>query len=252
MTSLAGLQLVEVPAGLLVTGDTYPHHRRLRQLGGTWDKDMRGWLFPVDRRSALASLPGLAPLPKKEEAKKEETKAPRGGAGDVRIEPEGAGHFLVKGNTLALKKELKDAGGEWDRMLKAWRFRAAAQERIEVLLLTTQPAPKARQPRSWVYVLLLEEKKIYVGFTRRKEMERLEEHFNHEGAGWTRRYKPVAVLEWKPGTEEDEQKKTLEYMARYGWHCVRGGKYCRVEMSEPPEEIKALLAAQMPRPLSTT
>lgn len=82
-----------------------------------------------------------------------------------------------------------------------------------------------------VYVLQLENGKYYVGKTSKNICERFHEHLKGEGSAWTRKYKPVCVLEEFNGvTDFDEDKITKMYMSEYGIENVRGGAYCRMEM----------------------
>lgn len=97
-----------------------------------------------------------------------------------------------------------------------------------------------------IYILLLEKDKWYIGYTDRKDGERFQEHFQGKGSKWTQLYKPIQVMEWREGTLADENKVTLEYMNKYGWWNVRGGKYCNVEMSKPPE----VLVPDLPTPIN--
>lgn len=90
-----------------------------------------------------------------------------------------------------------------------------------------------------IYILLLEKNKYYIGYTARRDGERFQEHFEGGGAKWTQKYKPVIVLEWREGTEQDENDVTLELMEKHGWTNVRGGKWCQVEMVKPPKELLA-------------
>lgn len=89
----------------------------------------------------------------------------------------------------------------------------------------------------WVYVLLLHLNKIYVGYTERGDMMRIVEHFRGVGAKWTQIYRPIMLLGWFEGTKTDEERLTLEMMRMAGWQNVRGGKYVRVDMRSPPEEM---------------
>jgi len=91
---------------------------------------------------------------------------------------------------------------------------------------------------SYVYALKLEKNKYYVGYTERKEYERLDEHLHNNGAKWTKKFKPVEVLKFYSGKLEDEDKLTLELMKKHGWWNVRGGRWCEVNMTEPPAELK--------------
>ncbi len=92
----------------------------------------------------------------------------------------------------------------------------------------------------WIYVLELEQKKYYVGYTERPDYARLEEHFGDDKSKkskWTAKYKPIDVLRFDPGTLQDEDTMTLECMRQYGWWNVRGGQWCEVNMTEPPAEL---------------
>jgi predicted GIY-YIG superfamily endonuclease len=88
-----------------------------------------------------------------------------------------------------------------------------------------------------IYVLQLEYGKFYVGYTERENGERFLEHFSNEGAEWTKKYKPIQLLEWREGTKDDENAVTLELMLELGWFNVRGGKWCKVNMTSPPNEL---------------
>jgi predicted GIY-YIG superfamily endonuclease len=88
-----------------------------------------------------------------------------------------------------------------------------------------------------IYALRLIDNKYYVGYTERMRGERFAEHFNGVGSRWTQLYKPIELLEWREGTLEDEDRLTLEYMTKYFWQNVRGGRWCCVEMIKPPKEL---------------
>ena len=90
-----------------------------------------------------------------------------------------------------------------------------------------------------VYVLQLENGKYYVGKTSKHICERYQEHLKGEGSAWTRKYRPVCVLEEYNGvTDFDEDKITKMYMSEYGIENVRGGAYCRMVM---PNSLTKLL-----------
>lgn len=94
----------------------------------------------------------------------------------------------------------------------------------------------------WLYVLLLEQDKYYVGITSRKDpQKRIHEHL--EGfytAQWVHKYKAIRALEiinignlTLEQAEKLEKQRTLQYMAKYGYQNVRGsvfnysGKYVK-------------------------
>jgi hypothetical protein len=89
-----------------------------------------------------------------------------------------------------------------------------------------------------IYVLRCDEDKYYVGKTHNK-MLRMEQHFG-EGGGcvWTRKYKPVEIVETFEGDKYDEDSHVLRYMEKYGIDNVRGGSYCQEILFE--EQIESI------------
>ena len=75
-----------------------------------------------------------------------------------------------------------------------------------------------------IYVLELEGGKYYIGITSNLNL-RLYQHFNGGGCVFTRKYKAIRVVEVLVGNETTENTKTEEYIARYGYINVSGGKY---------------------------
>lgn len=85
-----------------------------------------------------------------------------------------------------------------------------------------------------IYVLELEGGKYYVGYT--EDPQRIKNHFEGLGALWTRKHKPIKVVEkHEGGSKIMEKEKTLEYMVRYGWENVRGWAWSQCERTKPPE-----------------
>jgi predicted GIY-YIG superfamily endonuclease len=88
-----------------------------------------------------------------------------------------------------------------------------------------------------VYVLELENGKYYIGRTTNLD-ERVESHFNGVGSAWTRKHKPLRLLESRPNVSKFvEDACTKEYMAKYGINNVRGGSYCQVNLSSKTVEV---------------
>ena len=84
----------------------------------------------------------------------------------------------------------------------------------------------------YIYILKLKNNKYYVGKTSRRPSDRLTEHFENNGSGWTRIHKPVKIMEIIPNCdEEDEDKYTIKYMKKYGIDNVRGGSFCQITLS---------------------
>jgi hypothetical protein len=84
----------------------------------------------------------------------------------------------------------------------------------------------------FIYALKLEEGKYYIGKTNNPSF-RLENHFNSNGSAWTKKYKPIKVLELIPNCDDyDEDKYTRKYMDKYGIDNVRGGSFCEINLNE--------------------
>lgn len=85
----------------------------------------------------------------------------------------------------------------------------------------------------WLYVLRLQNNKFYLGITSRKNPNvRINEHMNgFYSAQWVKRYKPIEFIEilelgnvTTAEAERLELKQTVQYMKKYGYQNVRGGK----------------------------
>ena len=84
----------------------------------------------------------------------------------------------------------------------------------------------------YIYVLKLVGGKYYVGKTTNPRF-RLESHFNSHGSEWTRKYKPLKMVELKPNCDDyDEDKITRQYMDKYGIDNVRGGSFVSITLDD--------------------
>lgn len=84
----------------------------------------------------------------------------------------------------------------------------------------------------FIYILQLEREKYYIGKTQNTSF-RLEKHFTSNGSAWTKKYKPISVLEIIPNCDDyDEDKHTIKYMEKYGVNNVRGGSFCEIKLSD--------------------
>lgn len=94
-----------------------------------------------------------------------------------------------------------------------------------------------------IYVLKLQQNKYYVGKTKSIQ-ERMLKHFESNGSEWTKRYKPIEILKTYSNCDSfDEEKYTLQTMEKYGIDNVRGGSYCKIELTKS-EKIKAFQTIQ--------
>lgn len=93
------------------------------------------------------------------------------------------------------------------------------------------------EPKKYVYVLLCEGERFYVGKTEDME-KRYDEHLRGKGSQWTRIYKPIDIVElYMADTCFAEENKTKEYMIEYGLYKVRGGPYSMLYFSDIETEI---------------
>jgi hypothetical protein len=83
----------------------------------------------------------------------------------------------------------------------------------------------------YIYVLALKNNKYYIGITSNPTF-RLNQHFKFNGPNWTKRYKPIKIIEIIPNCDNfDEDKYTLKYMKIYGIDNVRGGSFCEMVLN---------------------
>lgn len=83
-----------------------------------------------------------------------------------------------------------------------------------------------------IYVLELVEGKYYVGKTNNPGF-RIDQHFHSGGAVWTRKYRPMRIVEIINDCDDyDEDKYTRMYMDNYGIENVRGGSFCEEVLDE--------------------
>jgi hypothetical protein len=83
----------------------------------------------------------------------------------------------------------------------------------------------------YIYILKLKNNKYYIGKTSNPDF-RLEEHKSGEGSLWTKKYKPIKVMELIKNCDSyDEDKYTLRYMELMGIDNVRGGSFCQLKLT---------------------
>ena len=83
-----------------------------------------------------------------------------------------------------------------------------------------------------IYILECEGGRWYVGKSKNVQ-SRIKQHFNGQGAAWTKKYKPLKHK--KPRIIHncrafDEDVYTKEYMQKHGIDNVRGGSYCEINL----------------------
>ncbi len=94
----------------------------------------------------------------------------------------------------------------------------------------------------FIYLIECDNGKYYVGKTNNCK-SRYKQHCNHKGSIWTRRYKPLRLLEVNVSSDGfDEDKYTKIYMNKYGIDNVRGGSYTQLYL---PDHVKQLLQKEI-------
>ena len=89
----------------------------------------------------------------------------------------------------------------------------------------------------YIYILKLEQHKYYIGKTNQPHF-RIDNHYNSNGSAWTRKYKPIKVIEIIPNCDDyDEDKYTKIYMDKYGIQNVRGGSFVSIELDHSTLDI---------------
>ena len=84
----------------------------------------------------------------------------------------------------------------------------------------------------YIYILRLKSEKYYIGKSEKPKI-RLRAHFKSNGATWTKKYKPIEIIETIPDCDHyDEDKYTLKYMKKFGINNVRGGSFCSIILSD--------------------
>lgn len=84
--------------------------------------------------------------------------------------------------------------------------------------------------KNYIYVLKLIDDRYYVGRTG-NILRRIKQHFSGYGAKYTKKYKPLKVIEVvEEITNDDERKMTFKYVEKYGWEKVRGSYWCSLEI----------------------
>jgi cellular nucleic acid-binding protein len=88
-----------------------------------------------------------------------------------------------------------------------------------------------------IYVLELSDNKYYIGKTTNLSF-RLSTHFHYRGSAWTTKYRPLKIIELIKNCDAyDEDKYTLQYMAKYGINNVRGGTFCRINLTAAQKKM---------------
>jgi len=84
----------------------------------------------------------------------------------------------------------------------------------------------------FIYLIECENGKYYVGKTTDCE-HRFRQHCNNKGSIWTRRHKPIKIVDvFETNDGFDEDKYTKKFMNKYGIDNVRGGSYTNITLTK--------------------
>ena len=87
--------------------------------------------------------------------------------------------------------------------------------------------------KDYIYVLKLIDDRYYIGRSQ-NVLQRIEQHFSGNGSVYTKKFKPLKVLEIvEENTNFDERNKTIEYIKKYTWEKVRGYVWSRIDYKNP-------------------
>lgn len=93
----------------------------------------------------------------------------------------------------------------------------------------------------FIYILKLKESKYYIGKSKTQKtlFNRLRNHFNNNGAIWTKRYEPLEVIDVINIIDEKfmEDRFVFEYMKKYGIENVRGGSFCKIKILDEEQKV---------------
>lgn len=88
-----------------------------------------------------------------------------------------------------------------------------------------------------LYVLQLESGKYYVGKTS-SPSDRYKQHLAGAGATWTKKFKPVKMIETRALKDvHDETNTTKDLMKKHGVDNVRGGAYTTVSLDDATKSV---------------
>jgi len=88
-----------------------------------------------------------------------------------------------------------------------------------------------------IYILKLDNKKWYIGTSNDVE-KRIKKHIQGDGSKWTAKYAPVKLVKsYKIKDLYEEDKITIKYMDKYGIDNVRGGSFCKMNLTEAEKNV---------------
>jgi predicted GIY-YIG superfamily endonuclease len=142
---------------------------------------------------------------------------------------------VVRNEPMILQERIKNLNEQINLLRKQRKF---YQKQLREMGHTHIRSDYFNKP-IFLYVLRLENGCWYIGSSRNVD-KRFKTHQKGKGAAWTKRHKPLEIVETRPtGLTSDaeaallEDELTLEYARMYGTDCVRGGGYCQTKPRWP-------------------
>jgi len=84
-----------------------------------------------------------------------------------------------------------------------------------------------------IYILECKGGKYYVGKIKSNVYKRIKQHFDGKGAKWTKKYKPIDIVDIRRNKRDySETLITLEMMKKHGRKNVRGGSLARMRLTK--------------------
>lgn len=146
--------------------------------------------------------------------------------------------IILNTNNYNYDDKSKNVTNSYSLLLKLINVLIKANKEYHSSFITKHKVNDIVNNKLSLYVLLLEQNKYYIGTTGRTIDERFCEHSNNNGSEWTKKYKPIKVIQTIPSVDKyDEDKYTKMYMDKYGRDNVRGGSYCKIILSAEEHKI---------------
>lgn len=137
----------------------------------------------------------------------------------------------IKNDEVLIVSELQQLNTQI-KLLKARK--AALNKQLKDIKIN-----KPRRSNIWLYALLLNGGRYYIGVTTNVD-KRFARHAKGKGAKWTKLHKPISIIEtMDTGLKSMEEAALLEdewtirYARTYGTDIVRGGGYCQTKPRWP-------------------
>ncbi len=124
---------------ILVSGNTSPYKEKLKEIGGKWNKPLKGWIFQKSKYNDVLSLIEFPDI-EVEDSKFKGVKISSSflelinEKSGIDIQPYTEKSFIVLGDTIQFKDKLKEIGGKYLLTKKGWIFSNSKRDQVDMLL----------------------------------------------------------------------------------------------------------------------